>query len=132
MTGKASVGGGGVMIIYKTDKVAPLISNIKVEDIKSDAVRITWQTNENAFGFVEYGDTLDYGRILGHYITTISHFIFLDNLTVGTKYHYRITSVDSSGNLAQTQDQIFNTSEKTVTELETEVGQDQENQKTEA
>lgn len=115
--GRASVsGGGGILIIDKTDKVAPVISAISAKNIKADAVDIAWSTNEPANGFVEYGESTGYSKTLGHYNTMVSHLMNLDNLKSGKIYHYRIASIDSSGNLVQSQDQTFTTLAKTVEE----------------
>jgi len=51
---KNSITGGGLLIIDKTDKVAPVISNIRVTDIRSDSATVNWITNEDATSLVEF------------------------------------------------------------------------------
>jgi hypothetical protein len=101
--------GGGVMVIDKTDKAAPVISNIAVSDIKSDSVKINWTTNEDSASFIEYGVDKNYGNATGLYDSVKSHQIILNNLTSETKYSFRVLSHDSSGNLAKSEDNAFAT-----------------------
>jgi len=113
-------GGGGIMIIDKTDKTSPVILNIKVSDIKGDSAMISWETDEDTFSFLDYGKTTKYGNIIGDYKLSSSHSIAIKLLSSETDYHYRIVSVDSSGNLSQSQDQTFTTltEKKELTEEE--------------
>lgn len=107
ITGKESVGGGGVLIIDKTDKTSPTISEIKISDIKFDSATISWKTDESANSFIDYGQTTNYEKTIGHYDSAISHLVTLDNLKTQQNYHFKILSGDSSGNLAMSQDQSF-------------------------
>jgi hypothetical protein len=102
-------GGGGFLIIDKTDKVAPMISNITVSDIKSDSVKINWTTDEESASFAEYGIDKNYGNAVGRYDSVKNHQIILNNLTSETKYSFRVLSHDSSGNLAKSEDNTFAT-----------------------
>lgn len=108
-TGKASISGGGILIIDKTDKTAPAISNISIADIGFDQAKIIWKTNEAANSFLEYGNDLNYGTVTGDYRLTEDHSIEIDFLSPEKKYNYRVVSVDSSGNLSQSANQIFST-----------------------
>ncbi|MEK7067653.1 MAG: fibronectin type III domain-containing protein, partial [Patescibacteria group bacterium] len=101
--------GGGVIVIDKTDKTAPVISEIKVTDIKSDSVTVGWTTNEEGASFVEYGVDKNYGTATGLYDSVKNHQIILNNLTSETKYSFRVLSHDSSGNLAKSEDNTFTT-----------------------
>ena len=44
-----------MLIIDKNDKTAPVISNIQIQDIRSDSAVVTWNTDEESDSFVEYG-----------------------------------------------------------------------------
>ncbi|NTW22243.1 hypothetical protein HGA34_01705, partial [Candidatus Falkowbacteria bacterium] len=101
--------GGGVLVVDKTDKVAPKISAIRTSEIKSDSAKISWTTDEPASSFIRYGTSTAYGEFSGYSDQFTSHFFQLKNLEPNSSYHYRIESADSSGNLATSQDQIFQT-----------------------
>ncbi|MCK4453915.1 fibronectin type III domain-containing protein [Candidatus Parcubacteria bacterium] len=97
-------GGGGC----STDRKAPIISNIIVSDITFSSVTISWNTNEKADAFVEYGETTDYGRIVGDpEESNKNHSVNISSLSSGTTYHFKILGKDSSGNLGYSEDQTF-------------------------
>lgn len=110
-------GGGGILIIDKTDKEPPVISDIGLQLIDSNSVQIYWTTNEEATSFVEYGDSLDYGNTYGQWEYVLSHSVVLRNLKPGTEYNFRVLSSDNSGNVAYSDNVVFNTEEGLVTEL---------------
>ncbi|PLX26963.1 hypothetical protein C0583_05230 [Candidatus Parcubacteria bacterium] len=104
---ESSGGGGGMLIIDKTDKEAPEISNVVITAIDSSSARITWETNEEATSFVEYGFSINYGNVYGEWGTTTEHEVVLDNLESDVIYHYRALSSDSWGNLGKSADATF-------------------------
>ncbi len=76
-----------------------------------DYATIGWFTDEGATTQVEYGLTAAYGTLTPKdmgYIT--SHSVQLSGLAPGTTYHYRVRSVDGSGNGAVSGDHTFTTS----------------------
>jgi transcriptional regulator of NAD metabolism len=91
------------------DTNPPTISGIEVSEITINSATIKWETSEDADSFTEYGVSLDYDKIDGSRIATKNHSITLNNLESNTVYHYKVTSADSSGNLAQSPDQTFTT-----------------------
>lgn len=99
--------GGGILIIDKTDKVAPVISDVEVVGISDESVEIAWQTDEEATSFVEYGTTEDYGNTYGHWGTSTEHSVTLRRLTPSTEYHFRVLSSDSWGNIGKSEDDTF-------------------------
>jgi hypothetical protein len=99
--------GGGVLIIDKTDKVAPLISNIRVDNISYNEAEIKWQTNELADSYVDYGLSVDYQLTAGSRTQVSEHGVLLKDLEENTYYHYRISSVDASGNYSESEDLFF-------------------------
>ncbi len=101
--------GGGLLIIDKTDKVAPLITNIQITNIKSDSATIGWTTDEDATNFVEYGKDAVYGKTFGEWTSAKTHSVVLNNLISTTEYHFRALSSDGWGNLAKSEDKIFKT-----------------------
>jgi hypothetical protein len=84
----------------KIDNTIPLISNISVDTITTTSVRISWETNENTTGRIEYGTSLAFGSQSQSSNEAMSHLVNLDDLKPGTKYYYRVVSYDSAGNQA--------------------------------
>jgi hypothetical protein len=83
------------------DTAPPTISNILISagDIRAT---VTWSTDENADSLVEYGLSTTYGSQVADGALTQSHTVNLTGLTPLTRYYYRITSRDSSGNSSNT------------------------------
>lgn len=102
-------GGGGILIIDKTDKIPPVITELNVEVISNVEVKISWKTDEEATGFVEYGVDINYGAAYGYWGTSTSHTVNLKNLKPKTEYHLRSLSSDSWGNVGYSEDIIFST-----------------------
>jgi DNA-binding beta-propeller fold protein YncE len=115
-TGKAdgavpppSTGGGGMLIIDKNDKVAPIISDVRVLDVATSTAKIMWKTNEGASSFVEFGPSINYDSNWGRPEITKNHISEIRGLQPNTVYHYRLSSADGSGNLTQTEDKVIKT-----------------------
>lgn len=108
--GKASAGGGGgMLIIDKTDKVAPVISDISISDITPVSAKVSWQTNEPASGFVRFGTSTEKLENNGFYGMFTDHWFILRNLDPGSKYSYQVASADASGNLSSSVQFVFET-----------------------
>ena len=101
--------GGGILIIDKTDKFAPEISDTEVIEVTSESAIITWTTNEEATSFVEYGTTIEYGHTYGEWSSTTAHTVTLNNLQEATAYNFRALSSDMSGNLTRGENLNFTT-----------------------
>ncbi len=120
-------GGGGILVIDKTDKDPPNIANVVVKGITSDAVEMSWDTDEPATSFVEYGQDRAYGATYGQWASTTEHAVTLINLESDIQYHFRILSSDSWGNVGYSDDQIFTTTAGVIEEEllpEEEVGEE--------
>ncbi|NTW23031.1 hypothetical protein HGA34_05880, partial [Candidatus Falkowbacteria bacterium] len=102
-------GGGGTLIIDKTDKVAPVISNIAASNIKAESAEVGWTTNESADGFVRLVDSNGVQKNYGNYDLLGRHQVILDNLVPEMKYVYKVASKDAYGNLTVSPDQSFTT-----------------------
>ncbi|TSD06307.1 MAG: hypothetical protein Greene07147_166 [Parcubacteria group bacterium Greene0714_7] len=85
------------------------VSNTETASVSTSTVRITWQTNKNADGQVQYGTTSAYGSLSLLGTISTSHSISLSSLTPNTKYYYRAISKTSSGETAYSQPQTFTT-----------------------
>jgi hypothetical protein len=88
----------------------PAITNINVIDIAENSVTVHWETDVRATSQVEYGKTPDYG-----FNTTLDvrlsfhHYVTIDNLELGTTYHFRVKSKDKAGTEATSEDKTFTT-----------------------
>lgn len=91
------------------DTTAPTVSSVVSNPSSATAV-ITWTTNEPASSQVEYGLTSSYtsSTTLSPTATT-SHSVVITGLTASTTYHFRVRSVDSSGNVGSSTDATFRT-----------------------
>ncbi len=107
--GAASGGGGGVLIINKVDRIPPLITKVVVSNITNRSATVSWLTNENADGYVQFGISSSYGAVSGQRTRVMNHKTILNNLQSGTQYHYNVSSVDASGNYSETSDKTFST-----------------------
>ncbi len=114
--------GGGMLIIDKTDKVAPVITDLTFKLLNSTAVEIKWKTNEKSTSFIEYGETAGYGSTFGSWNSVEEHTVILDNLLPFTTYHFRALSSDSWGNVGYSEDRTFTTSPAEGEEGEGETG----------
>jgi hypothetical protein len=92
------------------DTQPPGISSVAAGGITSNTAIVTWTTTEPATSFVEYGATTTYGQRSTENPTLAgSHQHQLTGLLASTLYHYRVSSRDSSGNVAVSADRTFTT-----------------------
>ncbi len=92
------------------DTTAPVLSGITASAITTSGAIITWGTNEPATSVVDYGLTTGYGSSSTVNTTPVtSHSRTLTNLVPSTTYHYRVKSVDGSGNVATSADNTLAT-----------------------
>jgi hypothetical protein len=103
-------GGGGILIIDKTDKKAPVITDIAISKITSDSVQVDWKTDENSTSFVEYGNGGTFNSTYGEWASTTNHTVIVNTLKSSTKYNIRVLSSDGWGNVGRSESQIFTTS----------------------
>jgi hypothetical protein len=91
------------------DTTPPVISNVAANNIGDTTADITWDTDENATSVVHYGLTTSYGstETVSGYVT--DHTVGLSGLTALTTYHYKVVSVDGSGNSSESGDYTFTT-----------------------
>ncbi|MBI3606761.1 MAG: fibronectin type III domain-containing protein [Nitrospirae bacterium] len=93
------------------DTTAPVLSGITASAITASSAVITWSTNEPATSVVDYGPSTAYGSSSVLNTTPVtSHSRALTGITPSTTYHYRVKSVDGSGNVATSSDRTFTTS----------------------
>jgi LmbE family N-acetylglucosaminyl deacetylase/regulation of enolase protein 1 (concanavalin A-like superfamily) len=90
------------------DRTPPVITNVAATAAAGSGARVTWTTDEPASSEVEFGTTTAYadGTITGAGDTT-GHTVSLHGLRCNTLYHYRVRSVDGSGNTTTGSDRTF-------------------------
>lgn len=88
----------------------PAISDISVADISANRATINWETDEQASGQVEYGETDDY-KWTSRWSTDLgtSHSVTLTSLSPETTYHYRVRAKDEGGNVSSSGDRELTT-----------------------
>jgi len=90
--------GGPGSVIAQSDKEAPSISAVEIEEVSDSSVTITWQTDEEADSLVNYGLQPDYGIVRIPVADRTEHSITLDELEPGRVYYFRVVSADENGN----------------------------------
>ena len=86
---------------YPADNTGPVISNISISPNSNGTAMISWNTDEAANSFVQYGtvhNNLNQNSSDPALVTT--HSITLNGLTPGSTYFCQIQSADCSGNLS--------------------------------
>jgi len=91
------------------DTTAPALSAIGTSSITASTAGIAWTTSEPATSAVDYGTTTGYGQTATGAASVTSHGVGLGGLAPGTLYHYRVNSVDATGNPAASGDFTFTT-----------------------
>lgn len=109
--------GGGMLIIDKTDKIAPKISNVQARVTSSTTIEVSWMTDEDASGFAEYGSNNELGSVAGSWKMAKEHKINIEKLIQGQTYYYRAASSDGWGNLSYGEILSIKLPEPTVEEL---------------
>ncbi len=90
------------------DTMPPVVSGLSVTAVTQSGAQFSWETNEPADAWVEYGTSASYGEIApsGDSLGT-SHEALLSDLSPNTEYHARVVAVDASGNRDETVDLAF-------------------------
>ncbi|RJQ24533.1 hypothetical protein C4565_09515 [Candidatus Parcubacteria bacterium] len=96
------------------DTTPPVFSNILANNLTATSATISWTTNELATSQVDYGETVAYGQQVTQMSLLTNHQVLLASLKPSTTYHYKIISIDASGNLAVNADLSFTTNEADV------------------
>jgi hypothetical protein len=92
-------GSGGVIIIDKTDKVNPLLSDVSIS-LSQAPFTVSWKTDEPADSLIEYGQDLTYQYSSYTRSLEEGHSLVLREATEPGVYYYRLSSADSSGNVS--------------------------------
>ncbi len=101
---------GDFIFVTPPNVVQGMISNVGVSGITSTSVTITWTTNTPADSEVDYGLTTSYSRypwVVPGLVT--AHTVTVAPLAPNTLYHFRVRSIDASGNEGISGDSTFTT-----------------------
>lgn len=81
------------------DTTAPVISNIRIDEISDITATISWITDEKASGQVEYGTTAAYGATASNNASMATdHTITINGLQSEQTYYFRVVSADANKN----------------------------------
>ncbi len=95
---------------FTTAPPPPLIFNTALASLATNSATVSWQTDQNADGQIEFGTTAAYGSSTTYNPTlAIYHAQQLSGLVPGTVYHYRIRSANAAGLLSVSPDATFTT-----------------------
>lgn len=101
-----NAGGGYILMTLSL----PVISNVEANEITYEGAKISWQSDENIYAYLRYGETTAYGQFAGdETILTDSQNISLSGLKSDTTYHYRVYFRDTFGNASFSEDFSFTT-----------------------
>lgn len=97
------------------DTTPPGFISVATASADETQATVMWTTDEPAFGFVEYGETTNYGSSTAKSgMATMDGSASITGLTPGTTYHYRIIVEDASGNVTRSEDRIAETAAEIV------------------
>jgi hypothetical protein len=88
-----------------------MLSKIGITDITGTTAKLSWKTNESANTLVQYGKTTSYNRGQVDTGLTMDHAVVMVDLLPLTTYHYKISSIDASGNVGASGDMTFTTTD---------------------
>jgi subtilisin family serine protease len=95
------------------DTTPPIITNVASSAITSASATITWDTDELADSLVKYGiESGNYNLDAYDSADVAAHSVVLTELQSDTQYYYVVTSIDSSGNSAQSSEHTFTTTKE--------------------
>lgn len=97
-------------IILEKDSTPPTITDVAATVLSPNSAVIEWQTDEPADSYVFFGTTSGVHPLEesnGALVT--DHAVTLTGLTPGTTYYFMVSSTDGAGNIAQSQEESFET-----------------------
>ncbi len=87
------------------DSIGPAMENVDLMEVEEGVVQISWDTDEEAIGRVEYGldsTSLAFSTSLGTSFLT-EHFYEVDGLAIGRQFFFRALARDLAGNESQSE-----------------------------
>ncbi|MBX4200607.1 fibronectin type III domain-containing protein [Candidatus Parcubacteria bacterium] len=112
-TDKATVitsGGGTSASSSVSDTTSPTISNIKTQNVTSFKADVSFNTNEESIGVIQYGADSDILNLsAADPIYSQNHTVSLAGLATGTTYTFKLLAIDKAGNIGESDVQTFKT-----------------------
>jgi Bacterial Ig domain len=107
----ASDGAGNTSSAFASVTVSngPVISAVSASSITASSAVISWTTDVDATGRVDFGVTTGYGQNRTDPALATAHQFTLTPLSSATTYHYQVTSSDAAGNTTLGGDFTFTT-----------------------
>lgn len=95
------------------DTTAPIISQVRISDIGTSSVLVSWKTSETSKKKIYYAPTagfmLDKALVTRSELYTVTHGLRLDTLKAATGYSFIIESEDVKGNTRRSEVWTFTT-----------------------
>ena len=89
------------------DTIPPVITEVATSSIQSTSATVTWITDKPSTAQVAYGTTTSLGSFTASSTTYDSqHIVMLNELSQSTKYYFRVVSIDQSGNIASSSQDV--------------------------
>lgn len=89
---------------------SPFISGFQITDVTLTSAVVQWNTSTASTTIVEYGVASSvYPTKLNEASFSTNHIVRLSDLESGTVYYLRVSGVDQSGNLLQSDEKVFAT-----------------------
>lgn len=101
------------------DNTPPTIFNLSLRSLTSNAARLSWQTDDNTTGHIEFGPTPSFGSWLHSTELTRIHEYTLSGLPPATTYYYRVITYDIAGNQNASSVETFTTLQQTAKKTQT-------------
>ena len=101
------------------DTTPPVISAVQIDSIAVTSALVKWTTNEPSSSFVDFGTTPGYGATKSNLQLVTAHRVQLIGLADSTLYHFRVRSLDASGNQTESADGTFTTRHNHNTQIDT-------------
>ena len=94
----------------ETDTTPPGFISIATASSEETQANVVWTTDELAYGYVEYGETVSYGKSTPKStVARMDNSASITGLAPDTLYHYRVIAEDESGNIAYSEDRTLQT-----------------------
>lgn len=110
---------------FGNDVTGPTIVDVRAENVGSTTADIKWSTDEASTTQIDYGTTTSYGSTTVLDSTLVNqHSVPLSGLASNTLYHYRVRSIDPSGNETVSGDYTFQTAVQIIIQPDPASGKD--------
>ena len=106
----SGISGGSAESVPLGETTAPNVSSVVVSNLTETSADISWNTDENADGKVDFGTSVSYEKgTVTDTSMVMTRLIHLSGLSIGTTYYFQVRSTDSKGNQATSAGFTFTT-----------------------